>query len=545
MGRTEIEAGRASGETLGGTWRKAIEAAKLGGAGKAVAKVEGKQIALFQTADGVFACNNRCPHEGYPLREGTLDGACVLTCNWHNWKFDLKTGANLYGGDRLRTYPTRTVDGAVWVDIADPPKAELRERALANLKSAFEDEEYDRIAREIARLAKAEADPVTAVAAAIGWSHDRLQYGTTHAFAAAEAWLRLHDGSNDAETRLVAILEAIGYMAFEVAGEEHFPYAEAETPWDEAEFLAAFEAEDETRAIATLRGALSQGLHFADIEGALTRAALAHYAGFGHSLIYLRHSGRLIQRLGRSVEAPLLLALVRAFVYAPREDRIPEFRAYGEAFRSWPRPANGSGDAAAMPPNIRGRSVEEALKALVDSAETVAPARLYDGLLAAAAANLLEFDTGWDAKTDSTVAQNVNWLDFTHGITFANAARAQCSRFPELWPAALLQMACFVARNTGFTQEGDHLARWRVGDRQAFHADSIRRITDHGEDRYILSAHLLKTFLAASEEVERGLAPEIEGVVLAALNRFLNASLKRKHVRRTAHQALSFVQLED
>ncbi len=60
----------------------------------------------------------------------------------------------------------------------------------------------------------------------------------------------------------------------------------------------------------------------------------------------------------------------------------------------------------------------------------------------------------------------------------------------------------------------------------------------------ILAAHFLKTFLAVREEVAAGLPAEIEMPVLASLNRFLNAPLKRKHVRRTAHQALDFVALE-
>ncbi|MBV8652534.1 MAG: Rieske (2Fe-2S) protein, partial [Alphaproteobacteria bacterium] len=105
-------------------WRKAVSLDRLRRDGKALAKIDGKQIALFDTAEGVFACNNRCPHEGYPLREGTLDGACVLTCNWHNWKFDLRDGANLYGGDRLRVYPTRLENGEVWVDVTDLPAEE-------------------------------------------------------------------------------------------------------------------------------------------------------------------------------------------------------------------------------------------------------------------------------------------------------------------------------------------------------------------------------------------------------------------------------------
>src|SRR5262247_717451 len=70
-----------------GAWAPAISLERLERAGKVVVKIGSKQIALFRTAAGIHACNNRCPHEGYPLREGTVDGDCVLTCNWHNWKF--------------------------------------------------------------------------------------------------------------------------------------------------------------------------------------------------------------------------------------------------------------------------------------------------------------------------------------------------------------------------------------------------------------------------------------------------------------------------
>ena len=52
-----------------------------------------RQIVIFLVEDKVFAIDNRCPHEGYPLKEGTIDDKdCVLTCQWHNWKFDLENG---------------------------------------------------------------------------------------------------------------------------------------------------------------------------------------------------------------------------------------------------------------------------------------------------------------------------------------------------------------------------------------------------------------------------------------------------------------------
>ena len=44
----------------------------------------------------------------------------------------------------------------------------------------------------------------------------------------------------------------------------------------------------------------------------MTRAALAHYADFGHSLIYTVQALRLIDRLGPEVASPVLLALVRS-----------------------------------------------------------------------------------------------------------------------------------------------------------------------------------------------------------------------------------------
>src|SRR5262245_3437179 len=117
-----------------GAWRRALPLARLDNEGRSVVKIGGKQIALFLTPDGIKACNNRCPHEGYPLREGSVDEACFLTCNWHNWKFDLRDGANVYGGDRLRMYPVRVIDGDVWVDVTDPPAAQRQAKAMVNLR---------------------------------------------------------------------------------------------------------------------------------------------------------------------------------------------------------------------------------------------------------------------------------------------------------------------------------------------------------------------------------------------------------------------------
>src|SRR5262245_39081866 len=224
-------------------WTRAIERERVTASRPVAVKLRGRHIALFIHEGEVFACNNRCPHEGYPLVEGALDSQCVLTCHWHNWKFDLKSGTTLYGGDNLRVYPVKVEAGDVFVDLGDPP-AELRiSTALTHLDDAMTDYDTARIARELARLGKAGAGPEVALARAILHTHTRLKDGMTHAYAAADAWLALGASldatvSNEAK-RLACAAEALVYIAYDALREPPHPYSEANTPWNAASFAEA------------------------------------------------------------------------------------------------------------------------------------------------------------------------------------------------------------------------------------------------------------------------------------------------------------------
>lgn len=521
-------------------WVRACSREELERAGRKLLRAGAKQIVLFETAKGVRACNNRCPHEGYPLSEGTLDSECRLTCNWHNWKFDLENGANLYGGDRLRTYPVTLRGDNVWVDVADPPAEQRQAEALAHLRDAFADKEYDRIARDLVRLKQAGGELTDALAAAILWSHDRLEFGWTHAYAGAADWLVLADEAGaDGERALVAFLEAMTHIAEDSLREPEFGYGEASLPYDEDTFLAAVEMQDEAGALARLRGGLDRGLGFADFEPALSRAALAHYIDFGHLLIYVVKCGRLIERLGRRVERPLLLALVRGLVYAAREDLIPEFRGYAKALAGF--------DAAPARPLDRGALSKAGIGPALDlvaAAGASPPFELYTALLGVNAERLLNFDLAFDNRNDKPVADNASWLDVTHGITFANAVRLQCGKFPALWPAGLLQLACHAGRNLGFTDPKQDPARWQVSDADGFFGTEIAALFDHGIEEEIVAVHRLKTLLAAREEWRAGTAGEDTPRLLAAINRYLHEPIKGRHPRRTARQAMAFVARE-
>jgi len=528
-------------------WTRAVELDRLRPSRPIAVKLQGKHIALFLHQGEVLACNNRCPHEGYPLVEGALDADCVLTCNWHNWKFDLKTGATIYGGDTLRVYPVRVEDGAVWLDTRDPPVAERVERALQHLEQAMAEYDTARMARELARLGKAGAEPELALVRLIRATHARLRDGMTHAYAAAEAWLRLRDALADETPRLACATEALAYIAFDTLREETHAFTAERAAWNAAEFAAAIESQDEDRAAALLNGALAQGLHFADIEPTLAEAALAHYNDFGHSLIYLMHVRRLIERLGTEVEAPLLLAWSRSLILATREDLLPDFRLYADAMAAWPAGARPAGPLPG-PDAFEGQSVRDALNATVAAAGN-APLAVYFALMEASARHLLRFDERHALRTDSSVADNIGWLDFTHALTFGHALRVQCERQPYLWPQGLLQLALFVGRNSGYLDPDmaaqTALREWAVIDETEFHQRAIAAIVDHGVGLPIFPAHWLKTWSAVREEAATGLPESARTAMLAAVNRLLAVRFKQRHALRTAHQALGFVRKED
>ena len=522
-------------------WVRAIGVEELRRKGRTVFRLDGRQIALFDTAKGIRACNNRCPHEGYPLREGTLDGDCLLTCNWHNWKFDLETGENQRDGDRLRVYPVEVRGGDVWIEIVDPPVEERLSKSLDDLKQGFRDHDYERLAREIARIAQLGVDPARAVREAIRWSHDRLEFGWTHAYAGAADWLALYDAhAGLPEDRLICLLESIGHMAEDTLRERRYPYAEGVETWDEEAFCRAVEEEDEARAIRLTRGAVATGDAWGAMERGLARAALAHYSNFGHSAIYVTKAGALIRRLGEDVAEPVLLSLVRGLVSAFREDLIPEFRGYGAALETFGSEPNGAAPAAA---DYGGLNANRAMA--FTARHGAAPALdLFRSLLGANALNMVRFNLRHLDDLDQPYGSDFGWLDLTHGLTFAEAVMSLCSRFPELWPLGLLQMACFAGRNIGHQDEKVDPDDWTIADPGAFFAEAERTLLDHGHDRYIVSVHLVKTASSVRSLLTTGKAGRAGELALAALNRLLHSPVRRKMVRRTARQAMRFVETD-
>ena len=361
----------------------------------------------------------------------------------------------------------------------------------------------------------------------------------THAHAAAADWLEMSRRAPSADLRLSALLEPLGHLSWDTLGAAAFPYPPGDRDWDGPAFLAAMEAEDEAAALALVRGALALGMTYADLRPWLTEAALAHYADFGHSAIYVLKAGQLIDRLGADVLEAMLEALVRQLVYARREERLPEFRGYVPALANW----SAGGVRAIGAEDLTGLSVNGALRRVAQSAARP-PREIFDALLGAAGWSLLHFDLRFDQAAGRKIADNVSWLDFTHALTFANAARRLCAERPDLWPRALLQLALFIGRNRPYVAARQDVEGWAIDDPAAFVGREMDGLYDHGIIEPIIACHRLKVLFALEDELAAAPDAAWSGAMCAGVNRYLSTPPKRHHGLRLARQARAFIAAE-
>jgi nitrite reductase/ring-hydroxylating ferredoxin subunit len=76
-----------------------------------------QEVTLARCDGGVYAIQSHCLHLKGPLWEGHLEG-CVLTCPWHGWQYDVRTGENEFDlAIQLQTYDVQVEDGEIRVRV--------------------------------------------------------------------------------------------------------------------------------------------------------------------------------------------------------------------------------------------------------------------------------------------------------------------------------------------------------------------------------------------------------------------------------------------
>ena len=138
-------------------------------------------VCVRREGGAVDVLEDRCPHEGYPLSEGTVkDG--VLTCKWHNWKFELATGACRFGGEGARRFPSSLDERGHLSITGEVDDDAERARVAASLRAGLAEADLSRGARDALRLAalSGERGVAGAFEVILGDGLARERYGLDH-----------------------------------------------------------------------------------------------------------------------------------------------------------------------------------------------------------------------------------------------------------------------------------------------------------------------------------------------------------------------------
>ncbi len=86
------------------------------------AVVDGRSVALSRCGGRLGALENRCPHQGGPLGDGSIEKG-LLRCPWHGYDYDPLTGVPPGDfADAVPAFPVQERDDGTWVLLPDLPE---------------------------------------------------------------------------------------------------------------------------------------------------------------------------------------------------------------------------------------------------------------------------------------------------------------------------------------------------------------------------------------------------------------------------------------
>ncbi len=516
-------------------------------------KVDGHRVCLVRTSEGLHAIDHACPHEGYGLTQGELDGDLV-TCAWHNWKFRVTDGVCVQGEEAVRVHDVEVADdGAVRVTVNRPDPATLRPQLLASLRSGIRHDYTGQVARDVVRLLQADSNPGELIWEAIAHGAPRAEFGWGHSIASATDCLSMVD-LYEGDQRALPIVQGIMGIA---ENERDRPVNSLPAPASSADatagaFRSAVEGERTAEAQSYVLGAIERGDGADELRPWFTAVVGDHHLSYGHGAIYTQKAFELLDMIGWDRASTVLPYLVPTLVYGTREDKLPYMRPFMKSLSGIDlmelaarEPLDGWSDdgtlLAALLGDQRTAPVDATLAALRSGAGV-------DGVLDVVVQAVSERMLRYDHAGEFDFADDFGWLDITHGLTYAHAVRWHHRQAVERGSGALpdlLRLVFFTAFLAQWT--GRHEWHTRVGERHAVEplaADLVtygnelqRQSLLDGTTAFIVHAHAVKMSRAASlEALHSG-----SSLALDATARFIEAPKLERFVAATVERSIDFL----
>ncbi len=412
--------------------------------GYLLVRVEGQTIALFRHKERIYAVDNRCPHMGFPLHQGSVSN-CILTCHWHHARFDLESGGTFDPwADDIRSFPVQIRAGEVWLDLTDclDAKTHARQRLIDGLQQSIS----LIIAKSVLALLAEKIDSTEAFQ--VG-----LNFGVRYRARGWGAGLTMHTCMMnllpylDERDRPRALYHGLAAIAAECAGQpprfEQQPLPLSgqtgdKLPLLENWFRQFIEVRDSRGAERCLVSAIELGVERQQIAQMLFAAATDHrYLDGGHTLDFTNKALEALDAVNWQNSASVLTSLVRGYASAERKEESNAWRYPIDLVAIVEKAFERLDEAIAKGDEKRGswtdkeRLVEIILgedpQAIADSLlEALGNGAIFEELAGtvtyAAALRIAQFSTNNDFR---------DWNRAHHSFTFANAVESGLRRVPS------------------------------------------------------------------------------------------------------------------
>ncbi|MDZ7701293.1 MAG: Rieske (2Fe-2S) protein [Halobacteriales archaeon] len=395
----------------------------------------GHAIGLFYHDGAFHATDNRCPHMGFPLTDGTVEDG-VLTCPWHHARFELACGDTFDPfADDVRTYPVEVREDGVYVQpdppLDEPPEAHWRHRLEHGLQEAIDLV----VAKAVIGLddaGVASEVPVT-IGAEFGTHYRGAGWG--RGLTTLGVMTELLDALRP-EDRRRALYAGLTEVADDCAGEPPFfvqePLSNANVPADRLTdwFRDNVEVRDADGAERVLRAAIRADLPQSAIAGMLVGAATDHrYLDTGHRLDFVNKAFEVLDHVGWDHADAVLPSLVPGLAAADRAeenaswrqpvdvaalcfeaaDELPELVAAGEG-ETWTEPDG-------FVEGLLGDDPHAAIDAVTGAIADGATAReLAERVAYAGARRIAQFGTSNEFRDWNTVHHTYTYANAVHGL---------------------------------------------------------------------------------------------------------------------------------
>ncbi len=300
--------------------------------GRTLVSRGGTALAVFAHEGEIRAVDNRCPHMGFPLAEGTVEDG-ILTCHWHHARFELSCGDTFDPwADDVQTYPVEVRDGTVYVDPTPEREKPPAEHWADRLETGLEENLRLVVAKSTIGLLDAGVDYRSPVETTLDFGTRYRESGWGSGLTILGCMANVMDDL-EAEDRKRALYTGARHVASDCDGEpptvSQLAFSTTGVSLERLRswFRECIEVRDADGAERCLRTAVEAGYSEAEVAELVFAAATDHpYLSTGHVLDFANKAFETLEHVGWE-RAPMTLAsLVEPLATASRSDERSSWR---------------------------------------------------------------------------------------------------------------------------------------------------------------------------------------------------------------------------